>query len=132
MKELAILLVEDSDDDRFLIGRALRNLSAKVRVETAEDGAEALDRLLGAGAAGKPLPDLVLLDLQMPRLNGLEVLERLRAVESTRKLPVLVLTASDYPNDVQRSRELGIAAYLNKLRDLGRLAEIFQSLGFLP
>jgi CheY-like chemotaxis protein len=114
MAELTILLVEDNSDDRFLALRALQKTGLPLQVETVGDGVEALDYLCGRLARSAALPGLVLLDLQIPRFNGLEFLEQLRDNPALSQLPVVALTASDNPRDQVRSRELGVIAYLLK------------------
>lgn len=126
MSEIHILLVDDSEDDRFLSTRMIRKLPVPVRLETARDGAEALCLLQGSDAA--PLPTLVLLDLQLPRVSGAEVLERLRAVPETRDIPVVVVSASGHPMDLDRCRELGANAYLTKPLDAGQLRQVIAAL----
>lgn len=122
MSKLHILLVEDNEDDRFLATRTIRKLPVPVHLEIARDGAEALSRLEG------DLPSLVLLDLQLPKVTGIEVLERLRTLPGTRELPVLVLSASEHPEDMARCRELGISAYLNKPLDPKELWEVITTI----
>lgn len=113
-----ILLVDDSetDVDLFLIAHE-QNKSAAV-VTVARDGVEAVDVLLGnkseSGGAKQALPRLVLLDLNMPRLNGFEVLERLRADERTRQLPVVIFSSSDQRSDEREAQRLGANGYVRK------------------
>ncbi len=113
-----ILLVEDSesDIDLFMIAHQQNNSSSIVSV--ARDGVEAVNVLLGGeGAMGEgmaALPRLVLLDLSMPRLNGFEVLARLRADERTRHLPVVIFSSSDEKSDEREARRLGANGYIRK------------------
>jgi two-component system response regulator len=113
-----ILLVEDNQDDEELTLRALKKAQIDSEVVVARDGSEALDYLLGAGegAAGKleAMPALVLLDLKLPKLNGIDVLKRLRADARTRLLPVVVLTSSSEEEDILRSYESGANSYVRK------------------
>src|SRR4030095_8596125 len=104
-REPVILLVEDSEDDVELTLRALRRNAVPGRVEVARDGAAALDYLLGGPEAA--LPSVVLLDLNLPKVSGLEVLERLRAHPRTRLLPVVILTSSREQADLLRGYALG-------------------------
>lgn len=126
MSELHVLLVDDNEDDRFLTSRMLRKLPLPVRLEVARDGVEALCLLQGSDAA--PPPSLVILDLQLPRVSGAEVLERLRAVPETRDIPVVVVSASGHPMDLDRCRELGANAYLTKPLDAGQLHQVIAAL----
>jgi CheY-like chemotaxis protein len=114
MAELTVLLVEDNADDLFLTLRALRQTGLPLLVDTVGDGVEALDYLCGRLAQPAALPGLVLLDLQIPRFNGLEFLAQLRDNPALSEIPVVALTASDNPRDQLRSRELGVIAYLLK------------------
>ena len=113
-----ILLVEDSPDDVELTLRALKKAHVANPVEVIEDGAEALDYLFGTGAhAGRDAnhtPKVILLDLKLPRLSGLEVLARVRADERTRKVPVVVLTSSREDADVAAAYRLGANSYIVK------------------
>lgn len=108
-----VLLVEDNPDDVELTLRALKRAHVVNPVRVARDGAEALEILFG-GEPRPALPRVVLLDLKLPRVNGLEVLERIRREESTRKLPVVVLTSSQEEPDVKRAYELGANSYIVK------------------
>src|SRR2546430_9867561 len=111
MDDKVILLVEDNADDEALTLRALKKNNIKNDVVVAHDGVEALDYLLGAaGSAGRQphsMPQLVLLDLKLPRVDGLEVLRRLRADPRTNLLPVVVLTSSKEERDLVYSYSLG-------------------------
>jgi CheY-like chemotaxis protein len=107
---LSFLLVEDEPDDVLFFRRALREIDPAVRVEVATDGVEAMDHL----GDGRPRPDLVVLDLKLPRRSGLEVLAWLRAREALRDLRVVILSSSGEPSDIRRARELGIDDYLVK------------------
>lgn len=113
-----ILLVEDNPDDEALTLRALQKNGVNGEIVVAHDGAQALDYLLGEGAhAGRDtsaMPALVLLDLKLPKVNGLEVLKRIRAEERTRTLPVVVLTSSDERSDIASSYALGANSYVQK------------------
>jgi two-component system response regulator len=105
-----ILLVEDNPDDEALACRALTGRVPGVEVEVVRDGAAAVARVLG----GDPLPDIVLLDLQLPRLGGLDVLRQVRAHPRTRALPVVVLSASPDASDVESSYLAGANSYVRK------------------
>src|SRR5437867_1705525 len=110
-----ILLVEDNPDDEALARRALRQNNIRNEIVVARDGVEALDYLFGTGAyAGRDtsvMPHVILLDLKLPRLDGLEVLRRLRADERTRLLPVVILTTSTEERDVIAGYNLGTNGY---------------------
>lgn len=118
MTEQTILLVEDNPDDELLMMRALAKNDVTAGVVVAHDGVEALDYLFSSGAyAGRGaegMPRLILLDLQLPRLNGLEVLKRLRSDERTRLLPVVILTSSNERQDMLRGYGLGANSYVRK------------------
>ncbi len=128
-----ILLVEDNDDDVELTLRALRRHRVANRVDVVRDGAEALDYLYGTGAfSGRDvtdLPQLVLLDLKLPKVGGLEVLERLRADPRTKRLPVVVLTSSNVESDLARSYDLGANSYIRKPVDFTQFMEAVNQLG---
>jgi two-component system response regulator len=110
-----VLLVEDNPDDVELTLRALRKARLANPVRVARDGAEALELLIGAaGGAGPCRPRVVLLDLKLPRVGGLEVLERIRKEETMRSLPVVVLTSSREESDIRRAYELGANSYVVK------------------
>lgn len=114
---IEILLVEDSDADAELVVRALRKSHVAGKVARLRDGVEALEFLFREGAFSERRggqPRLVLLDLKMPRLGGIDVLRRLKADERTRAIPVVVLTSSAEKQDVAESYELGVNSYLVK------------------
>jgi two-component system, response regulator len=125
--DASILLVEDNDDDIELTRRAFARSRVANRIEVVRDGAAALERLLG-DAAG-PLPALVLLDLKLPLVGGLEVLERLRADERTRTLPVVILTSSREERDLVESYRLGANSYVRKPVDFGEFQHAVEQLG---
>jgi two-component system response regulator len=141
MSDKIILLVEDNPDDVKLALRALKMHRVPNPVVVARDGVEALDYLLGPGSGTpqKPLPALVLLDLKLPLINGLEALQRIRADERTRWLPVVVLTTSSEESDMQASYRLGANSYLRKPVDydtftetLGKVAAYWLHLNVIP
>jgi two-component system, response regulator len=114
--ERVLLLVEDNKDDEALILRALRRSQLSPRVVVARDGVEALEYLHGKAGehARAPAPDLVFLDVNLPKLSGLEVLRRIRADARTRGLPVVILTSSKEERDIVTSYELGASSYVRK------------------
>ena len=127
-----ILLVEDNADDEALILRTLRQSNVANNVTVARDGPEALDYLFGTGtreAAGPLRPAVMLLDIKLPKIDGLEVLRRLRAEDSTRRLPVVMLTSSDEEQDMIRSYDLGANSYVRKPVDFGAFSEAVSQLG---
>lgn len=127
-----ILLVEDNPDDVDLTLRAFRKNNILNEVVVARDGQLALDYLLGTGDyATKPHPPpvLVLLDLKLPRVSGLEVLQQIRASELTHLLPVVVLTSSIEDQDLVRSYELGANSYVHKPVDFSAFMEATRELG---
>ncbi len=127
-----ILLVEDNPDDVDLTVRAFRKANISNEVVVARDGVEALDYLFGTGAhAGKRIevPQVVLLDLKLPRVDGMEVLQRIRSDPRTRFLPVVVLTSSREEQDLVRSYELGVSSYVRKPVDFNQFMDAARQLG---
>jgi CheY-like chemotaxis protein len=126
-----ILLVEDNPDHVALTVRALKKNNIANDVVVATDGAEALDMLLGRTkeVATAKLPSVVLLDLKLPKVDGLEVLRTLRNDERTRLLPVVVLTSSDEEQDVLQSYKLGANSYIRKPVDFTQFLEATKQLG---
>ena len=133
MKHGTILLVEDNPDDQKLTLRALKKNNIANEVVIAEDGAEAIEYLFGTGRfAGRDVrarPALVLLDLKLPKVDGLSVLEQIRADERTRTAPVVVLTSSAEEQDLVKSYELGVNSYVRKPVDFGQFVEAARQLG---
>ena len=123
-----ILLVEDNADDELLTLRALRKNRIVNEITVARDGAEALE-LLFDDRGGGVLPGLVLLDLKLPRVDGLEVLRRIRADDRTRFVPVVVLTSSREQEDVAASYRNGVNAYVRKPIRFSDFAEAVSTLG---
>ncbi len=121
-----ILLVEDNADDEQLTLRAMRQSEVPNIIRVARDGAEALEHVFGAGAR---LPDLILLDLKLPKVSGLEVLQKLRGDERTRSLPVVVLTSSDEERDILESYNLGANSYIRKPVDFDEFIDAVRQLG---
>ena len=114
MSQTTILLVEDNEDDRFLTMRTLRKLPIEVDISIAKNGDEALKAVM---AAENNLPDLMLLDLQLPKIGGTTLLAKIREKYDNKKLPILVLTSSDNPADINICLQLGISGYLSKPLD---------------
>ena len=133
MKNRIILLVEDNPDDEALTIRALKQHNIANEVVVARNGAEALDYLFGTGAhEGRDLDDMpavVLLDLKLPKIDGLEVLQRLRADERNRLLPVVVLTSSKEDVDLAESYGRGANSYIRKPVDFEQFSEAIKHVG---
>jgi two-component system response regulator len=132
-KEQIILLVEDNPDDVELTLRAFKKSNIFNEVVVVRDGQEALDYLFLAGVyAGRDplvMPHVVLLDLKLPKIDGLEVLRRMRAHERTKRLPVVVLTTSNEENDIIGSYDLGANSYVRKPVNFAEFAEAARQLG---
>lgn len=133
MEDKIILLVEDNADDEKLTLRALKNNNIRNEVVVARNGVEALDYLFGTGAyTGRNLnimPQVVLLDLKLPKLNGLEVLRRLRSDDRTKLLPVVILTSSIEEQDRINGYGLGANSYVRKPVDFKQFNEAARQLG---
>jgi two-component system response regulator len=130
MDKPMILLVEDNPDDVELTLRVFRAHHVANEVVVARDGVEALDILFGqAGATPRRMPSVVLLDLKLPRLDGLEVLRRIRAEPATAFLPVVIMTTSREERDVVASYELGANSYVQKPVEFEAFAEAIRFLG---
>jgi two-component system response regulator len=133
MKSKIILLVEDNPDDVKLTLRALKKSNIMNEVIVVGDGVEAVEYLFGTGKfAGRDtniMPQVVLLDLKMPRMDGLEVLHRIRANEKTKLLPVVILTTSSEDKDKVDSYKFGANSYIRKPVDFNQFVEAVQQLG---
>jgi two-component system, response regulator len=133
MKDKTILLVEDNPDDEELTLRAFKKANISNRVRVVRDGAEALDYFFGAsheaGQEARALPTLVLLDLNLPKVDGLEVLTRLRADDRTKRLPIVMLTTSHEQEEVVRAYDRGCNAYVRKPVDSPRFQTVVTQLG---
>jgi two-component system response regulator len=133
MNEKIILLVEDNPDDEELTLRALKKNNIQNDVVIARDGVEALDYLFGTGAyAGRDtsnVPSVTLLDLKLPKVDGLEVLKRLRADERTKFLPVVILTSSKEEQDLLNGYKFGANSYIRKPVDFAQFMEAVRNLG---
>jgi CheY-like chemotaxis protein len=133
MTNKIILLVEDNPDDEKLTVRALKKNNIVNEVAIARDGVEALDYLFGTGAhAGRDLsvmPALVLLDLKLPKIDGHEVLRRIRADEHTKRLPVVILTTSKEEQDLLNGYNSGANSYIRKPVDFVQFTEVVRQLG---
>lgn len=133
MERKKILLVEDNPDDVELTLRAFRKNNIANEVVTAKDGVEALDYLLATGAyAGRDIGDIpavVLLDLKLPKLGGLEVLQRLRTDDRTKLIPVVILTSSKEEQDLVNGYKLGCNSYIRKPVDFVQFTDAVRQLG---
>jgi two-component system response regulator len=133
MNEVDILLVEDSEDDAVFFQRALKEAGLAERVQYARDGVEALACIFGANAAadGMPVtwPKLIVLDLKLPRVNGMEVLQLLKTNPHTRTIPVVVWSSSQEKRDLAAAYRLGVNSYLVKPLDFDELTELIQTMG---
>ncbi len=129
MQPVRILLVEDNAGDVRLTREALTEAKVANTLTVARDGVDALAMLRREGAyAGEPRPDLILLDLNLPRMNGCEVLTVLKADPDLRRIPVVMLTTSDAERDVLAAYNLGVNAYVVKPVDLERFFRVIESL----
>ena len=133
MKEKIILLVEDNPDDITLTLRALKKNSIFNEVVVAKDGVEALDYLFGTGIyAGRDtsvMPVVTLLDLKLPKIDGFEVLKRVRSSERTKLIPIVILTSSKEESDLINGYSLGANSYIRKPVDFEQFTEAIRELG---
>jgi CheY-like chemotaxis protein len=133
MEESVILLVEDNPDDEALTQRALKKNNIRNEVVVARDGVEAVDYLFGTGAhAGRDLaamPQVILLDLKLPKMDGFELLERIRSSEATKFLPVVILTTSNEDQDRIRGYGLGANSFVRKPVEFDQFIEVVWQLG---
>ncbi len=129
MKSKTILLVEDNPDDEMLTIRALKNNNINNEVVVVRDGQEALDYFFGKPEQDITLPAVVLLDLKLPKINGLEVLQRLRENKHTALQPVVILTSSKEEKDIINGYRLGANSYIRKPVDFSQFMEAVRQLG---
>jgi two-component system, response regulator len=133
MPDKVILLIEDNPSDVLLTKRALEKNHIRNDMTVAEDGQEALDYLFCTGAhAGRnpdELPTLILLDLKLPKVDGLEVLRRIRTEERTKRIPIVVLTSSKEQEDLAKSYDLGANSFVRKPVDFTQFVEAVRQLG---
>ena len=132
-RDETILLVEDNPDDELLTRRALKRSNVCNEVVVARDGVEALDYLFATGAyegrSSVAVPQVILLDLDLPKVDGLEVLRRIRSDERTRRLPTIILTSSEDQQDLVEGYGLGANGYIRKPLDLAQFRAAVQQLG---
>lgn len=133
MKNKIVLLVEDNPDDEALTVRALRKNHLSNEITVARDGQEALDFMFGQGAYADRdtsiLPQVILLDLKLPKVDGLQVLEQLRANPKTRHVPIVILTSSSQEQDMIRGYDLGANSFVRKPVDFEQFLEAARQLG---
>ncbi len=129
-EKLKVLLVEDNPDDVTIVKRAMRKSDLKCDLYVASDGEEALDMLARKGEfEDTPRPDLVLLDINLPKINGLEVLAKIKQDDQLKRIPVIVLTISEREEDMARAYDSGAASYMTKpvdSKDFERLIQTVQ------
>ena len=129
MKEIQILLVEDNEGDILLTLEAFKELKVKNTVAVVKDGAEAIEFLKKQGQyAGSQAPHLILLDINMPRLNGIEVLDFIKKDETLRKIPVVMLTTSSSESDIAECYEKSANCFITKPLDFGRFLNVVHSI----
>jgi CheY-like chemotaxis protein len=130
--DITILVADDDEEDRLLIEDALKEARIVNKIDMVKDGAELLDYLRAEGAyagrAGKPLPGLILLDLNMPRMDGREALDAIKSDTKLRSIPVVVLTTSKAEEDIFRTYNLGVNSFVTKPVSFDALVEIMRVL----
>jgi two-component system, response regulator len=133
VNEIEILLVEDNPYDAELTIRALKKSNLANHIIHVKDGVEALDYLVGQGETNRKdrpeLPKLILLDLKLPRISGLEVLKQIKSNPGTKRIPVVILTSSSEETDLVESYELGVNSYLVKPVDFDKFSDVINKLG---
>jgi len=133
LSAMDILLVEDNEDDAELTMRALTNVNVANNLVHVQDGAEALDLLFGRGkyvtSGPVNLPKVILLDIKMPRVNGIEVLRQIKTNEQTKNIPVVIMTSSKEQQDVLNSYNLGVNSYVVKPVEFTSFAKAVSDLG---
>lgn len=131
-KQFTVLLVEDDINDIFLVKRAFKLAQLQNPLQVATDGEDAIDYLRGAGKyadrTAYPLPKLIVMDIKMPRRTGFEVLEWVKHDGVLRRIPIVIVSSSDNPADINRAYELGANAYMVKPVDFRAVEHLFQSI----
>lgn len=128
-KQKIILLVEDNPDDEALTLRAFKKNNILNEIIVVRDGQQAVDYFFGDGSAANPAPAVILLDLKLPKIDGLEVLRRLRAGVQTNLLPIVILTSSKEEQDIVSGYRSGANSYIRKPVDFSQFIEAIQQLG---
>jgi CheY-like chemotaxis protein len=128
MRKISILLVEDNEDDRFLTTRMLRKLPLDLEIETAKNGDDALKLIISHEVGQEEFPSLILLDLQLPKIDGIKFLTCIRQRYTEKELPVIILSSSDNRGDIDLCMELGINGYLTKPLESSHLQLLLKSL----
>jgi two-component system, response regulator len=132
--EVEILLVEDNQTDAELAIRALKKRNLANSIEWVKDGAEALDFIFATGKYAERninnTPKIILLDLRLPKVDGLEVLRKIKSDERTKKIPVVILTSSNEDRDIAESYKLGVNSYITKPVEFDNFSETVSKLGF--
>lgn len=123
VKPNLILLIEDNPDDILLTTRALEKIGGNIQVDVCESGLEAMEYLFETPEQ-HPLPDLIVLDLNLPKINGFEVLQKIRSSERTRGVPVVVLSSSREESDLRRATEYGANSFIRKPVDFVKFREV--------
>jgi len=128
-RKIRVLLIDDSPDDERILRRAMRGTTILENLQVVDDGDQAMAFIRREGEyAGAPRPDLILLDLNLPRRDGWEVLEEIKADRELRSIPVVVLTTADSKEDVRRAYRLQASSFITKPADFSRLERIMTSL----
>lgn len=129
-RPIRVLLIEDNPGDADLTRETLEDSKLHLELSVIADGAEALDLLLGRGrhSAGARVPDLIILDLNLPKMHGHQVLEQIRIHPSLQAIPVIILTSSDAEKDIAQSYQLGANCYITKQVDLAAFQNVVKSI----
>ena len=130
--QFTVLLVEDDLNDIFLVKRAFKRAEVHNPLQVVTDGGEAIQYLIGEGKYADrqthPLPHLIVMDIKMPRMTGFDVLEWIKSEHTLRRIPVVIVSSSDRPEDINRAYELGANAYMVKPVDIKAVEHLFESI----